>query len=1805
MGTLAALGVVGSVLGAAGASTLPAEAAVGDPITGTIWQDYDSDGMYDTFEASGLLEGIEVYAYDAAGNVAGPAITDASGNYSLPVTSDAGPWRVEANVPDTPEWEEWRDSVVGRAAGQSNGTTVQFIDTVPASDIDFSFQVPGAFMENNPYVFLPAFRFGASDGAQGGLFGGAAHEYEAVSPNTNTAVPLSMQVPFNQIGTTYGTAWQRAEEPGGTGTVFASAYVRRHTGMGPGGVDAIYRITPDGGTPSSPTASGDVFVNLSDYGIDVGSDSDPGAVAGDPNGLRPALTLENPVYDWGTDAQAWDRVGREGLGAMEISNDQESLFVVNLHNRSLVEIGISRDGTQVTDVTEHELDQYFPDSSDLRPHGISANPLTNEMYLTVTNTAESTQNRADLHAYVYSFDPADPTNLTQVLDFPLGYTRGLFANQFSADYQPWNTNPAFWLQFGQPAALPYSFVMNTAVPIVADARYLHGDLIVGIRDLGGDLFGGQSALAPGDPRLVAERSLGGELLKAGSNGDGTWSIEQNGVVNGVQGAFANGVTLNGPNGQQGKFFMDTWVNGVEHLGATLVIQSRDDGVMETGIHVAEGSYQVGTRRFEQNTGSVVDPRGAAVMTDMNIGINATMKGNGVGELTAMASAAPIEIGNYVWYDIDNDGVQDPDEPVVEGATVNLYEVDENGNRTLVSTTTTDANGEYYFSSNDQNYQLKTHTDYVVGVDNPADYEPGGPLENWYPTVPDTGDPNSVDPDRNDSDGIVETTPDGDFPYAAITTGGPGENDHTIDFGYSNIDYEFDKRTVSGPTESPDDDGTWTVVYELVAENTGMIPGAYLLTDDLTGYGDGVEVVDTQVVSGPPEAAGLLNPNWDGTTDLNVVTGEVPIAPQSTVENGTEHVYTLEVTVRLTTDPDTGEVTALPENLACTDGQQAGDATTGLFNHATMSPDNHEDLTDDECGDLPIVTLDKTVVTEPHVVDRENQPGVWEITYGLTVTNESEVPTDYDLEDALRFGTGIEIVDGSVVAANTVPGSITTRPEYDGVTDLLIVEDEPIGALESHEYTVTVQFTVNLPNPPAQPDPSDCTLAGGEGEDGTGLYNDANSSFNSYPDTDTECREVGQPTHTKSLISAEPIGNGQWQIVYGIDVVNKGVQATWYDLEDELHFSDQVTIVTADVTASPAEATLFDPPWNGQDQLVIAEQVPILGTDDDGYAPQHYELTVIAEAPLQFEIGEGGADPTACPAEGEDPTADTAFNNTSTLTDEAGLEEDDQACAPLPSIDIEKTISSGPTANGDGTWTITYDLVASNTGQGDGDYDISDRLRYGEGIVVEDAQVITTPDGVTALDTWTGQGPDGDPVNVIATDVPLSAGGVHTYQVQVVFSLDEDTLTEESMACPEPDSGENGGLANSTGIEHNDLTDDDEACLSLGEPDLDKELVSAEPVGDGQWQVVYTLTVNNLLPGETTYDLEDELLFGDTVEVDYAEVTDYPDGVDVNEDWDGLEDTLIAEDVPLAGMNDEAYAPHVYTITVVADVPPAFEVDEDGNTQAACQGEPGDNWENGGLNNGATLTTEGGDEITDTDCADLPSIHLDKTIASGPTSTGTNAYTITYELEVTNDGAAAGDYVLSDQLNYGAGIDIVDVTAANTEPGDVPVLDTFTGQGAEPDAPENAITGEVSIDVDTTHTYEVTVAVTVDPATATAESVQCPEDPGEGDTGGLLNLGLVDHNDHELEADACAPVDPPTPPDTPGGDDGDDTGNDGGNDNGGNDGGNGGGNDGGDDDLADTGSTSTPLLLAGALLLLAGATALIATRRHTRTGGLTS
>ncbi|MEV0891664.1 hypothetical protein [Promicromonospora sp. NPDC050262] len=319
---------------------------------------------------------------------------------------------------------------------------------------------------------------------------------------------------------------------------------------------------------------------------------------------------------------------------------------------------------------------------------------------------------------------------------------------------------------------------------------------------------------------------------------------------------------------------------------------------------------------------------------------------------------------------------------------------------------------------------------------------------------------------------------------------------------------------------------------------------------------------------------------------------------------------------------------------------------------------------------------------------------------------------------------------------------------------------------------------------------------------------------------------GDPTHSKELVSATPIGDGQWEIVYGIDVSNTSTMSTSYTLDDELHFAEAATIVSAKVTSSPDGVTLAEPAWDGQKNLTVASAVPLLGNEDGGYEPHRYELTVIADVPLQVPGAGTADDPTACGPDGDD--SDTAFNNTSAMSDPVGQVEDDQACAPIPSIDITKSVLGDPVAGKDGAWTITYEIRATNSGDADGTYTLTDRLRFGAGIDVTSAEVTATPKGVTAAESWTGQGVEGDDANVVATAVNLRAGATHTYRVTVQATVDGDAANESTFTCPPSGSGKPGGFANTAGIGHNDLTDSADACATPKEPG--KPVTPAEPGG---------------------------------------------------------------------------------------------------------------------------------------------------------------------------------------------------------------------------------------------------------------------------------------------------------------------------------------------------------------------------------------
>ena len=141
------------------------------------------------------------------------------------------------------------------------------------------------------------------------------------------------------------------------------------------------------------------------------------------------------------------------------------------------------------------------------------------------------------------------------------------------------------------------------------------------------------------------------------------------------------------------------------------------------------------------------------------------KANGLGDIEALCDAAPLMLGDRVWFDRDADGKQDANEPGIRGVTLELLD----GNTVIAFTRTTNS-GSYNFNRANVSGGLKASHAYTVRV-----VLPGGPLEQAQLTLANQGSDDSLD-----SDGVMVAG----SPRANITTNLSGQNDMSVDFGFT-------------------------------------------------------------------------------------------------------------------------------------------------------------------------------------------------------------------------------------------------------------------------------------------------------------------------------------------------------------------------------------------------------------------------------------------------------------------------------------------------------------------------------------------------------------------------------------------------------------------------------------------------------------------------------------------------------------------------------------------------------------------------------------------------------------------------------------------------------------------------------------------------------------------------------------------------------------------------------------------------------------------------------------------------------------
>jgi SdrD B-like domain len=714
---------------------------------GTVFMDYDANGVKSSGETNGLKD-VTVKAFDCKGIQIATATTDLYGIYifSPAIPASAYPIRVEfSGLPDL--------YGQGTMAGTNGRTTTQFVNAASCS-IDLGVIDPNDFCQNNPKVFVPCYVYGNPLPA-----GSASGQADAlVSFNYGTSGPkdmskVSVMSDADSIGTLWGLAYNKYKK-----LLYGTATLKRHSGLGPKGLGGLYII--------NPTNNSVIGIDLATapYNINFGTIPANGA------GGRGLST--NPAAG-SADAEAFAKIGKVGIGDIDISEDGKFLYLTNLFDKKLYKLDIT--GSTPTLAGSYDIPVSCTGGQN-RPFGLKV--YKEKVYVGTVCDGTTTNQKGDLRAFVQSFDPASNTFAT-VFDFPLTYPKGyaLFNNDIDrTGWYPWTDN--FNDLIGDFVSGGSRF-LTYPQPMLTDIEFdLDGTMILAFGDRTGFQSGYRNLNTSGGGDFSG--ISGGDILRASFNGQ-TYILENNGVVNGIVGINTN--NNQGPG--FGEFYNDSYPAAhMETAFGALAIKPGSGFVMMTGTDpIPGGDFNAGGIRYLNNaTGAT--PAGSAAgfilyTTAFDNTAGTFSKSTGLGDVELSCDLPTfLEIGNYIWNDKDRDGVQDPCETPISGLKVQLVK-----NGTVIAEATTNATGNYYFSSKSRlgtgwtgtgaDTTLLANTDYVIRLDTTQ-----AKILGYFITKKDAT--NNSGNDQNDSDASKNNQ------YAQITlkTGDLGSVNHTYDIGLS-------------------------------------------------------------------------------------------------------------------------------------------------------------------------------------------------------------------------------------------------------------------------------------------------------------------------------------------------------------------------------------------------------------------------------------------------------------------------------------------------------------------------------------------------------------------------------------------------------------------------------------------------------------------------------------------------------------------------------------------------------------------------------------------------------------------------------------------------------------------------------------------------------------------------------------------------------------------------------------------------------------------------------------------------------------
>ncbi|GAB4028663.1 hypothetical protein GCM10028809_16830 [Spirosoma gilvum] len=721
-------------------------------------------GSY-TFGEPGV-GGITVTAYDASGlavaTTTSSTLTSSPGSYTLTglSSSTATAYRVEfTNIPSG-NYEAFRG-----AGTSSSRSSIRFVNS--GATVNFGISSPTDYCQSSPPLAVPCYVSGDPLSATATTALKDAHVLVSVAyASTGTSVTATSLANADEIGSVWGSAYQRE-----TKKLFTAAFLKRHVGLGPAGLGGIYVTT----TTGSPTTS--LFVDLENapFSLTLGASQ---------LGTR---NLPGSPTTSSTDPNSLSLIGAAGLGGLALSTDGKTLYATDLFNRQLLVMDVGN-----------------PASTSLAAGGLSFVALPNpgctngvarpfaldvyngKLYIGVVCTGENGGTSSDLYAYVYAMDEGStsiPT--TPVFNFRLNYGKGRVHTGDAAIGGPWETWATTWSQIHTGTSSTAGLRAARPQPMLTDLGFTdNGDMLLGFTDRGGHQLGYKQR-APTDNGPTATTLIngyiGGDLLRAHYDGS-SWVLEKNGTVGSLTSAGANNgqgpgtptsTTYTTPSGEF--YFMENFqqVAGTDthqetFMGSALSIP----GLNQTIVTLMDPTdvFTGGFGWFNNTTG---DDDKRAELYSSGDDLITFGKANGLGVIKALCNPAPIQIGNRVWLDSNNNGMQDAGESALAGVVVTLQGT---GLASPVSVTT-NAAGEYYFSNSTSG---TTTTGFSYSLTNLTS---GGSYTLTFPTSVSTS---TLSSKPNSATGSNADNIDTDASAAGIITftlGSSGQNNFSYDAGF--------------------------------------------------------------------------------------------------------------------------------------------------------------------------------------------------------------------------------------------------------------------------------------------------------------------------------------------------------------------------------------------------------------------------------------------------------------------------------------------------------------------------------------------------------------------------------------------------------------------------------------------------------------------------------------------------------------------------------------------------------------------------------------------------------------------------------------------------------------------------------------------------------------------------------------------------------------------------------------------------------------------------------------------------------------